>query len=100
MRLVLDTSGYTFQVTRAPSAKIDQERHQKIDKETGDPLWVTQVLVLDDHGGEVVHVTTAGAEPQVDVGDEVRFELLLAIPWAQNGRNGVAFRGEGMTLDA
>ena len=37
-------------------------------------------------------VTTAGEKPTVSVGQLVAVEQLEAIPWATNGRNGVAFR--------
>ena len=55
-------------------------------------MWSTQVFVLDETGGEVISITTAGEKPDVTVGQLVAVEQLEAIPWATNGRNGVAFR--------
>ena len=57
-------------------------------------MWSTQVFVLDDEGGEVITVTTAGERPNVTVGQLVTLSKLEALPWATNGRNGVAFRAE------
>ena len=34
-------------------------------------MWSTQVFVLDDDGGEVITVTTAGEKPNVKVGQLV-----------------------------
>ncbi len=34
-------------------------------------MWSTQVFVLDDDGGEVITVTTAGEKPNVKVGQSV-----------------------------
>jgi hypothetical protein len=55
-------------------------------------MWSTQVFVLDDDGGEVIAITTAGEKPDVKVGQPVSVSNLEALPWATNGRNGVAFR--------
>ncbi|HEX6969664.1 MAG TPA: hypothetical protein VF174_12765, partial [Micromonosporaceae bacterium] len=50
------------------------------------------VFVLDETGGEVITITTAGEKPTVKVGELITVEQLEAIPWATNGRNGVTFR--------
>jgi hypothetical protein len=57
-------------------------------------MWSTQVFVLDGDGGEVIAITTAGQKPDVRVGQVVTVSKLEALPWATNGRNGVAFRAE------
>ena len=61
-------------------------------------MWSTQVFVQDDEGGEVITVTTAGERPDVAVGQIVTLVNLEALPWATNGRNGVAFRAESIKL--
>jgi hypothetical protein len=40
----------------------------------------------------VIRVTVTGDQPKVSQGQPVRFEELEAIPWANNGRDGVAYR--------
>ena len=78
-----------------PVAKNDgQTDRQKTERGTGRPMWSTQVFVLDDDGGEVITVTTAGEVPNVKVGQSVAVSKLEALPWATNGRSGVAFRAE------
>ena len=92
MKLYVDTKGKQVTVSRDPEPKNDQNGNQRSEKGTGRLMWSTQVFVLDETGGEVISVTTAGEKPSVMVGQLVTVEQLEAIPWATNGRNGVAFR--------
>ena len=50
-----------------------------------------QLMALDESGGEIFAVTV-DAEPKVSVGEFVRVEGLVAMPWSQGDRSGVAFR--------
>ncbi|MGH9072238.1 MAG: hypothetical protein ACRDX8_14005, partial [Acidimicrobiales bacterium] len=63
----------------------------RLDNETGQPLWQCQLAALDETGGEVLNVTVAGAL-EVAVGAPVAVEGLVAIPWSQGDRSGVAYR--------
>ncbi|SCG77600.1 hypothetical protein GA0070609_5424 [Micromonospora echinaurantiaca] len=92
MKLYVDTTRKQVTASKDPEPKNDQNGNQKSEKNTGRPMWSTQVFVLDETGGEVITITTAGEKPSVKVGDFVEVEQLEAIPWATNGRNGVAFR--------
>ncbi|GAA3447642.1 hypothetical protein [Planomonospora venezuelensis] len=92
MKLFVDVTGKTFMVTKEAVEKADQNGRQKSERETGRPMWVTQVMALDETGGEMINVTTAGEKPTVIVGSQVALFKLEALPWATNGRNGVAFR--------
>lgn len=92
MKLYVDTTGKQVTVSKAPEPKQDQNGMQKSEKNTGRLMWSTQVFVLDENGGEVITITTAGEVPNVKVGQSVLVSQLEAIPWATNGRNGVAFR--------
>ena len=93
MRLLLDTSKVAFTVTRAPEARKDFGKDvQKVDRDTGRPQWVVEVLAMDSERGEVIRVTVTGDQPKVSQGHVVTFTELEAIPWANNGRNGVAYR--------
>ncbi len=94
MKLYVDTNGKQVTVTKDPTEKLEQNGRQKVERNTGRPMWSTQVFVLDDDGGEVITVTTAGEKPNVKVGQSVAMSKLEALPWATNGRNGVAFRAE------
>jgi len=92
VKLYVDTKGKQVTVSMDPVPKTDQNGTQRSDKGTGRLMWSTQVFVLDENGGEVITITTAGEVPNVKVGELVTVEMLEAIPWATNGRNGVAFR--------
>ena len=94
MKLYVDTSAKQVTVSRDPVEKTEQNGRQRTERGTGRPMWSTQVFVLDDDGGEVITVTTAGEKPNVKVGQLVSLSKLEALPWATNGRNGVAFRAE------
>jgi hypothetical protein len=94
MKLYVDTNGKQVTVTKDPTEKLEQNGRQKVERNTGRPMWSTQVFVLDDDGGEVITVTTAGEKPNVKVGQSVAVSKLEALPWATKGRSGVAFRAE------
>ena len=94
MKLYVDTNGKQVTVTKDPTEKVEQNGRQKVERGTGRPMWSTQVFVLDDDGGEVITITAAGEKPNVKVGQNVAVSKLEALPWATNGRNGVAIRAE------
>ena len=94
MKLIMDTDAKQVTVSREAVEKTEQNGRQRQERGTGLRMWSTQVFVLDDDGGEVITVTTAGERPNVKVGQPVSLSKLEALPWATNGRNGVAFRAE------
>ena len=97
MRLLLDTSKVAFTVTRAPEARKDFGKDvQKVDRDTGRPQWVVEVLAQDSDRGEVIRVTVAGDQPKVNQGQPVQLTNLEAIYWNNNGRSGVAYRASGI----
>ena len=98
MKLTIDISRVQFTVTKAVAEKNDQNGKQKTDRISGAPLWVTQVMALDESGGEMLTITTAGQPPKVNVGQSVVPVELEAIPWATNGRNGTAFRATSLNV--
>ena len=93
MRLVLDTAKVTFTVTKAAEPKTEfGSGQQKMNRASKLPEWVVEVLAMDSDRGEVIRVTVTGDQPKVSQGQPIRFEELEAIPWANNDRNGVAYR--------
>ena len=101
MRLMLDTSAITFQVTKPPEPRRDYGKtEQKVDRDTGRPQWVVEVLAQDSERGEVIRVTVTGDQPRVNQGQSVRFEGLEAIPWSNNGKSGVAYRAASIQPSA
>ena len=98
MKLFVDISRTSFTVTRGVEEKVDENGRQKANRKTNEPLWTVQVMALDASGGEVINVTLTGnTPPSVKVGQSVTPVELEAIPWAQSGRNGVAFRASALT---
>jgi len=96
MKLRIDTTGVSFMCTRAPEPRIAFDTGQaKTDRETGLPLWQVQLMALDTSGGDVIAVTVAG-DPNVTVGQPVQVEGLVALPWSQEGRSGIAFRADAI----
>ncbi len=63
-----------------------------MDRDTGRPQWVVEVLAQDNERGEVIRVTVTGDQPKVTPGQPVRFDALEAIAWNNNGKAGVAYR--------
>jgi hypothetical protein len=56
-------------------------------------MWTVQLVAVDEGGAEVINVTVGAIQPpKVMPGQLVTPVDLQAIPWAQNGKNGVAFR--------
>ncbi|WP_112248809.1 hypothetical protein [Kribbella monticola] len=101
MKLTIDTTGKTFTVTKAVEEKKDQNGRQKEDRNTKELLWTVQVMALDETGGEVINVTLTGnAMPKLNVGAVVVPVELEAMPWATNGRNGVAYRAKTLNAQA
>jgi hypothetical protein len=97
MRLKLDISAVSFMCTKNPEPRTDFGSGQpKIDKATGAVLYQVQLMALDADGGDVLSVTVAG-QPKVSVGQHVVVTSLVATPWSQDGRSGVAFRAESIT---
>lgn len=96
MKLIINTTGVQFFCTRAPEPRTAFDTGAaRMDKETGLPLWQVQVAALDPSGGEVLNITVAG-EPEVSVGSPVQVQGLVAIPWAQGDRSGVAYRAASL----
>lgn len=96
MKLIINTDGVTFFCTRAPEARTDRDTGiARMDRETGLPLWQVQLAALDNTGGEVLAITVAG-QPTVTVGSPVEVEGLVAIPWTQGDRSGVAYRATAL----
>lgn len=96
MKIYVDTTGITFQVSKPPAPKVDEKGTQRSERGTGRPMWSTQVIAIDETGGEVINVTTVGEIPSVEVGQLVVLDQLEAKAWATNGRNGTAFRAASL----
>jgi hypothetical protein len=97
MRLIIDTTGMTFTVGSDFEPVLDFETKQpKADRTTGAMLAQVQLIAFfKDHQGrprsEIISVKLPDPTP-VPAGTPVRLVELVANPWSQNGRSGVAYR--------
>ena len=96
MKLIVDTSSKRVMVSKDPGRSPTRTGVRRPSAGPACPMWSTQVFVQDNEGGEVITITTAGERPDVTVGQIVHLVNLEALPWATNGRNGVAFRAESI----
>jgi len=99
MRLMIDTSQMSFQVTKAPEPRRDYGKtDQKVDRNTGLPIWVLDMLAQEPDSGQVIRVSVAGEQPRVTQNQQVRVEGLEAIPWVQFDKktSGTAFRASSV----
>jgi hypothetical protein len=96
MRLEIRTDGVDFVVSREPLPKLDMDGRQKADRDTGELLFTTELVAMDNSGAEVIKVTTGGA-PRVSKRHAVSVRGLVATPWNMDGRGGVAFRADAIT---
>lgn len=97
MKLKIDTTAVQFMCTKTPEPRTDFGSGQaRIDKISGLPLYLVQLMALDADGGDVIAVTVIG-DPKVGVGQHVSVTGLVATPWSQDGRSGVAFRADAIT---
>jgi hypothetical protein len=96
VKLYVDLTGKQVTVSKEPAEKRDEHGKQKSERSTGRLMWTTQLIVLDEDGGEVITVSTAGERPNVKVGALVVVDHLEVIPWCQTRdgqhRSGIAYR--------
>ena len=101
MRLVLKDEKYAFTVTKAAEPKTEfGSGQQKMNRASQLPEWVVEVLAMDSERGEVIRVTVTGDQPKVNQGQPVAFSELEAVPWANNGKSGVAYRARSIQPSA
>ena len=96
MRLEIRTEKVQFTVSRAPEPRTDQSGRQRTEKGTGALQWQLQLVAMDETGAEVIRVTVAGTPPEVVPGQPVQVAGLVAFPWQQDGRSGVAYRADSV----
>ena len=97
MQLQIRTDGVEFVVSKEPQPKNDETGHQKADRRTGELLFVTELVAMDDDGAEVLKVTTGGAAPKVGKRQMVSVSGLRVQHWAMDGRSGLTFRADSIS---
>ena len=94
LRIVMD--GIEFVVSKEAQPKNDETGAQKADRRTGELLYVTELVAMDDDGAEVIKVTTGGTAPEVGKRQLVHVTGLRVQHWAMEGRSGLTFRADSI----
>jgi hypothetical protein len=106
-RLILETSNVIFEMADDIMPKLDEKGAQKIDRESGLPMWTAPMFGRGRAVGRKwsgqLNVTIVSAEkPIAEDGDRVIPVDLEALPWVseQNGktRNGVAYKASALDV--
>jgi hypothetical protein len=93
VKLLIDTAATVFLAGGAPAPVVDYEtKRPKVDRESGEPLYAVQVIAMQDGESDIISVKVPGLPPTLPQGTPVRVVDLVANPWSNNGRSGVAFR--------
>jgi hypothetical protein len=100
MRAIVDTTGTTILCTAAPEPRTDDRSQPIVDRETGLPTYVTQVVMVGpDRRTEVVRIVTVSSpDAAVTVGAKLTVTELVQQPWERDGRSGVAYRAKAIGL--
>jgi hypothetical protein len=106
-RLMLDTTNVIYELSIPAVPKLDQNGAQKIDRESGQPMW-SVVLYGRGHVGSqpwsaVFNVTVVSAEkPSATVCQQVVPTDLEALPWTSERdgktRSGLAFKASALQV--
>ncbi|MFD8428271.1 hypothetical protein ACFV1R_11795 [Streptomyces coelicoflavus] len=91
--LPIDTAKYTGIICAVPPTPrvANRETGQlRVDRETGKTVYQVGLCLMAGASADVVNVSVAGEPAGVQLGMPVRD--LVATPWENDGRHGVAFR--------
>ena len=94
-RLPIDTTAINFTIAAEPRAVLDFDTKQPkvVD---GAPLSSLNVLAQTPEEISIITVKVAGLSGAFKVNDAVRLVGLSAMPWVNNGKDGVSFSADGI----
>lgn len=96
INLPIDTRSIQFTCTHKPVLRTVRETGQpRVDPKTRQPQFQVQLMVQTAEGAAILAITVPG-EPAVAVGQPVTVEGLVALPWAQGDRAGIAYRADAI----
>ncbi|KNE83498.1 MULTISPECIES: SCO3933 family regulatory protein [Streptomyces] len=93
--LPIDTakfSGIICAVPPAPRVANRETGQLKVDRETGRTIFQVGLCLMAGTTAEVVNVNVVGEPTGVQNGVPVQVRDLVATPWENEGRHGIAFR--------
>jgi hypothetical protein len=93
--LPIDTAKYTAIICAVPPAPriANRETGQlRVDRETGQTMFQVGLCLMAGSSADVVNVSVPGEPSGVKLGMPVQVRDLMATPWENDGRHGIAFR--------
>jgi hypothetical protein len=97
MRLPIDTKRRQWVAVSASQQKTDQKGDARTDQRTGAVLFVAQLVPIGDEVMREALSITVDFDPQLQPGQFVEIEGLVANYWENDGRSGLAFRAAKIT---
>ncbi|RDS63569.1 hypothetical protein [Streptomyces sp. M7] len=93
--LPIDTAKFTGIICAVPPAPRVANRESgqlRVDRETGKAVFQVGLCLMAGASADVVNVSVAGEPAGVQLGMPVAVRDLVATPWENDGRHGIAFR--------
>jgi hypothetical protein len=93
--LPIDTAKYTAIICAVPPAPrvANRETGQlRVDRDTGRTVFQVGLCLMSGGSADVVNVSVPGEPSGVQLGMPVQVRDLVATPWENEGRHGIAFR--------
>lgn len=93
--LPIDTAKFTGIICAVPPAPriANRETGQlRVDRETGKTMFQVGLCLMAGTSADVVTVSVVGEPSGVQLGMPVAVRDLVATPWENDGRHGIAFR--------
>ncbi len=90
----VDTSGLQVVCMGEPSPKVADRATGEVKTDAeGRTVWQVEVAAKPaDASGGMVRISVSGEPKGLTFGQLLRVEGLVALPWEQNDRHGIAFR--------
>lgn len=95
--LPIDTAKFTgiiCAVAPAPRVANRETGQLRVDRETGKTMYQVGLCLMSGTTAEVVNVSVAGEPSGIQIGIPVQVRNLVATPWENEGRHGIAFRAD------
>ena len=93
--LPIDTAKFTgiiCAVAPAPRLANRETGQLRVDRDTGQTVYQVGLCLMAGSSADVVNVSVAGEPNGVQLGMPVQVRDLVATPWENDGRHGIAFR--------
>jgi hypothetical protein len=93
--LPIDTAKFTgiiCAVAPAPRLANRETGQLRVDRETGQTVYQVGLCLMAGSSADVVNVNVPGEPSGVQLGMPVQVRDLVATPWENDGRHGIAFR--------